>query len=359
MRWRRRPEGFNLAFLDIMSCGLGAIILIFMLVKYQTDDPGVEAGRLQAEVAGIQNEISAVASGNDALAAQIATLKRELQDEIQRSAQADEKRAAAAEELIALSKEISRLERRLAQQQQAAAAQKNAEPTATDKNLQQDHLIGLRVEGKRILILLDNSASMADERLVDIIKIKAANTAVKKAAPKWQRTLAIAQWIIERVPEDSRYVVVRYNDKAEFLPDAQWVRGNDAPARAAVIDAMHDLHPQNATNLHAALQLIKTGAFTPTDIYVITDSLPTKGFDSLSKLQRSRACGLFTAKATTVSGECREALFYAAIKSFANSRAKVNTVLLPIEGDPDAAYAYWLWAASTTGMMISPAGSWP
>ncbi|RLA22020.1 MAG: VWA domain-containing protein, partial [Gammaproteobacteria bacterium] len=34
---RRKTEGFNLAFLDIMSCGLGAIILVFMLVKYNAE----------------------------------------------------------------------------------------------------------------------------------------------------------------------------------------------------------------------------------------------------------------------------------------------------------------------------------
>ncbi|MEO1925140.1 MAG: VWA domain-containing protein, partial [Gammaproteobacteria bacterium] len=35
---RKKTEGFNLAFLDIMSCGLGAIILVFMLVKHNVND---------------------------------------------------------------------------------------------------------------------------------------------------------------------------------------------------------------------------------------------------------------------------------------------------------------------------------
>jgi len=356
-RSRRRPEGFNLAFLDIMSCGLGAIILIFMLVKYHSDAPGSETRQLQAQLAGLRDEITAIASNNRALNEQLEKLKRELQQAARGAAQAGRESDAAAGELIALTREINRLEETLARRKAESEAAQQPEPS--DDKLRQDHLIGLRVEGERILILVDNSASMAEERLVDIVKIKAAGVAAQKAAPKWRRTLAIARWIIERVPEDSEYIVARYNDSADFVPDSQWLSGADAGARAAVIQSLEELYPQAATNLHAALQLIKRGAVSPTDIYVITDSLPTKGFESLSALKRRKVCGSFTGKATTVSGECRLELFHAAVNRFANSRAKVNTVLLPIEGDPDAAYAYWLWAASTTGMMVSPAGSWP
>jgi len=32
---------------------------------------------------------------------------------------------------------------------------------------------------------------------------------------------------------------------------------------------------------------------------------------------------------------------------------------LPIEGDPSAVNEYWSWAASTGGLVISPAVTWP
>ena len=50
MRRHRRTEGFNLAFLDIMSCGLGAVILVFMLVKFNVSDSNIEENRLEREV---------------------------------------------------------------------------------------------------------------------------------------------------------------------------------------------------------------------------------------------------------------------------------------------------------------------
>ena len=199
---------------------------------------------------------------------------------------------------------------------------------------------------------------MADERLVDIIKIKASNTAAKIAAPKWQRAIAATEWILDRVPDSSQYMIIEYNAEANFLPDKNWRRGNDKNARATVDDALKKIYPRAATNLHAALTKVKTIAIAPTDIYVITDSLPTKGLGSLSAVTRIKECGLGGGKAN-VSGQCRRALFYAAIQSFARHPARVNAILLPIEGDPDAAYSYWLWAATTTGMLVSPSGNWP
>ena len=356
MRWssQRRPAGFNLAFLDIMACGLGAIILIFMLVKYHSEEPDTELDAMHDELAGIRSEIKTIESNNRELSAQLEALKQKLREQIRRSTQSEEEAGATVDELTRLIKEIADLEQELARQKQQAETPQKTE--SSKEKIYQEHLIGLRVSGRRILILLDNSASMADERLVDIVKIKASNIAAKKAAPKWQRAVAVAHWILDRIPEGSEYMVIHYNAKADFLPDRKWRSGDDAEARSAVSDALEKLHPTDATDLHAALALVKNNVILPTDIYVITDSLPTKG--RLSTLAKIKACGI--SSKNNVSGKCREALFYSAIryfKSFAN--AKVNTVLLPIEGDPDAAYAYWLWAATTTGMMISPAGSWP
>ena len=360
MRWwsKRKPEGFNLAFLDIMACGLGAITLIFMLVKYHSEQPDTNLNALQAELAGIQNEIKTIESDNSALSAQIEQQKQTLQRQIKQSAQSDQESSATAEEIISTAKEISALERKLAEQKQKADADTTRETTTSSKDkTEQDHLIGLRVSGRRIVILLDNSASMADERLVDIIRIKVSDTAKKKAAPKWRRAIAVAHWIIDRVPDKSEYMLIHYNTTANFLPDRKWLKGGDANARSKLFQAMEKLYPHDATNLHSALELIKTNSISLTDIYVITDSLPTQGVENLAIAQRLKACGI--GKITRVSGECRLALFFSAIKSFTRIPAKVNTVLLPIEGDPDAAHAYWSWAIATQGMMISPAGSWP
>ena len=50
MHRRRKAEGFNLALLDIMACGLGAIVLVFMVVKHNVSKPTAETGLLAADV---------------------------------------------------------------------------------------------------------------------------------------------------------------------------------------------------------------------------------------------------------------------------------------------------------------------
>lgn len=349
---RRATGGFNLAFLDIMACGLGAIILLFMLVKDQASAPSAELEMLQADLSAARAELRELEDAARDLSARNRDLQSELQSELESAEKSGAEAGGAAQEIIDLAKEIARLEsekaaqRRRLEQPQTAPAGDGAEK----------HLLGLRVEGDFILILLDSSASMADERLVDIVRIKAQDTAAKRAAPKWQRALATVQWIMERVPEGSRYMIVEYNEKADFVLE-KWLRGGDDNARAEARQALEKLHPHGGTNLQAALEFISARhiPLDPadiTDIYVITDSLPTKG---KYLLPQRFACGR---SKITVSGECRRALMYSAIKSF-QSNARVNTVLLPVEGDPDAAYAYWVWAASTTGTMISPGNAWP
>ena len=50
MRRHRKTEGFNLAFLDIMACGLGAVVLVFMLVKHNVTNPTPETDLLISDV---------------------------------------------------------------------------------------------------------------------------------------------------------------------------------------------------------------------------------------------------------------------------------------------------------------------
>jgi len=353
---QRRAVGFNLAFLDIMACGLGAIILLFMLVKDQAKAPSAELEMLQADLSAMRDEARELEDAARALTARIKTLRRDLQGELAGAAESNAAAGDAAGEIIKLAKEIARLEREKARQQQRLG---DAQTAPAGDSGAEKHLLGLRVEGKFILILLDSSASMAEERLVDIITIKARNIAAKRAAPKWRRALAAAQWIIKRVPENSRYMIVEYNDQANFVIE-KWLRGGDAGARKIAHQALEKLHPHGGTNLHAALKFITTRSIPldpayVTDVYVITDGLPTKGKYSLTQ---KITCGR---SKSTVSGECRNALFYTAVTFFSKKagNVRINTVLLPVEGDPNAAYAYWIWAASTTGVMVGPENAWP
>ena len=89
---RRRRQGntaFNLSFLDIMSCGFGAIVLLFLIMKHsEISAPNAEEARLQRDIAdryiqletleaqldGLNTAISAEEDASATMRAQIAAL---------------------------------------------------------------------------------------------------------------------------------------------------------------------------------------------------------------------------------------------------------------------------------------------
>ena len=58
LKKRKAVDGFNLAFLDVMACGLGAVILIFILVDFDafTPEPSEEREKLEQELAASESE---------------------------------------------------------------------------------------------------------------------------------------------------------------------------------------------------------------------------------------------------------------------------------------------------------------
>ncbi len=353
MHRHRKSEGFNLAFLDIMSCGLGAIVLVFMLVKHNVDNSVLETDLLTADMARLQQqekELQATlqslkdVSKSEAekiaeLKARVARLKNELRNN--KRSLVDKKG-----QLAALKNDIKK-----------APRHKKEDVVEDDRGGEEDYLMGLRVEGARIAILLDSSASMTDEKLLNVIKRKNGSLKQKMAGPKWQRTKRVAKWLLVRVPKNSKVTVISYNDKAKTLGKTLWFNAKNATVLGSIYREIDKIVPKGPTNLQRGLkELKKSGA---TSVYVVTDGLPTVGDSRYASLNPFASCSSLLGKSKTISGECRLKLFEHTIKESAPKDIKVNVVLLPIEGDPDASNAYWSWAASTGGLLISPASNWP
>lgn len=353
MRKRRKSEGFNLAFLDIMSCGLGAVILVFMLVKYNVGDAPIESDLLTADIERLelqqqelQQILEELQNVSQSEAEKIARLRARLalldQTLDQKELSLEQKKAR----LAALKKDIS--ERPIARKEDLVK---------DDRGGEEDYLMGLKVEGRRIGVLIDSSASMTDEPLLDIIKRKNGSAAEKKRGPKWQRTRKVVRWLMARVPKNSELMVVSYNTSVKSLANTSWTRVDTSAELQALYRELDTLVPEGATNLQKGLQEI--GKLGATDLYIITDGLPTVGESRYASLNPFAGCSSLLGKSSTISGECRVKLFRQTIKDSAPAGAKINIILLPIEGDPDAANEYWAWAARTGGLVISPALNWP
>ena len=351
MRKHRRSEGFNLAFLDIMSCGLGAVVLVFMLVKH-------DAGN---------------SSETDLLTKNVQQLELTREELTQTLARLQNISHARAEKTVRIRAGLAQIEQSISQKKtsltlkkdQLAALKKDIakRPIARTEDLVQEdrggeehYLMGLKVQGPRIAVLLDASASMTDETLIDIIKRKNGSIAGKRQGPKWLRTKKTLRWILARVPKTSQLSVIVYNSSVKSLGSPR-MKPDTPAALGAVYQELDALIPQGATNLQKGLQALSGQSVT--DLYVITDGLPTVGESRYASLNPFSGCSSLLGKSSTISGECRVKLFRQTLKETSIGPVKVNVILLPIEGDPDAVNEYWGWAAGSGGLLISPAVNWP
>lgn len=355
MRKRTESEGFNLAFLDVMACGLGAVILIFMLVKFNdtSPQPHDEEQRLKNELAQLikqHNDLtSSIASASGQQQQQLSSL-----DEIKKQiARLQQQAAATAQSLKDKTRALATLEQAV-----AAAPPKAADPVAIAGKGEESYLLGLKVEGSHIGILLDHSASMTNEKLLAIIKTKIGSDSEKRSAKKWQRTKRVARWLLARAPQTAKVSVVAFNNDAKVLGPKALISMSDEGDVKQISDAIETLIPEQGTNLQSALNKIAEVAPRMTNLYVITDGLPTLG-ERGSGLAAFRKCSSFFGKSLTITGQCRQYLFDHSISKSRLSGVQVNVILLPLEGDPGAADAYWRWSANTGGLVISPASSWP
>lgn len=354
---RRKTQGLNLAFIDIMSCGLGAIILVFILVK-----PGVavtpadETKKLREDLESAVTQEKKVSSDIEAARAKIAATEKNIQFIQSEVTRLQDELSKNNQGIVLQESRISAVKKSIT----ARPIKKTDDIISNENKGEEEYLLGLKVEGSRIGLLIDASSSMTDERLIDIIKTKAKPDAIKRVAPKWKRTKKIASWLLSRLPASSKVSVATFNSNSALLGGAAW---HDAGSAAAISSVLRDLDktiPTGATNLYKGLMRMQSLSPALTHLYVITDGLPTKGESNFPALNPFSSCFSLLGKANTISGECRARLFLQTVKDAApDHRVPVNVILLPLEGDPQAAPYYWRWTAATGGLLISPAQDWP
>jgi len=336
-----------------MASGLGAIILVLILVKQDVDKAPAPPDLLQADLARLQQQ-------DMRLQQSLSTARQGAEDSIAQTARMQSDIAALRVEIVQQSDAVKQQQSALSSIKninKPAPAAHNSDVVQNERGNEENYIMGLRVEGRRILFLIDSSASMTDERLIDIIRRKNSADSSKKKGPKWLRSKRIVRWLLARAPTDSRVAVVAYGSKATILGSGGWFSSSDGASVKKVYSDLDKLTPTGATNLQRGLQAAT--ALRPTDIYLLTDGLPTAGQSRFASLNPFSACGGLLGRSSTISGACRVKLFRQTLAESAPGGTKVNVILLPIEGDPQAAPQYWAWTAKTGGLLIAPAASWP
>lgn len=361
---RRSTSQFNLSFLDVMCCGFGAVVLLVMLLngdmiaarKEIVADLRSEVTRLEREVkagkeylVSLQNsmlETEAEIVRTEGLSTQvIASLKQTKLElaSLSGKSQADREHINALKsDLLSLDKESQRL----GSEQQASLA-KGPQVREFIGQGDRQYLTGLRLGGKRVLLLVDASASMLDETIVNIIVRRNLDDQSQRAAPKWQRTIRTVEWLTANLPTDSALQIYTFNTRADpVVKELQdrWIATTDSTNVNRMLAELRQTTPRGGTSLYHVFAAAARMQPRPDNILLLTDGLPTQG-------ERKSA-------QNTISGEERLRLFLKATAALPRS-VPVNTILFPMEGDPMAAVSFWRLALETGGSFLTPTRDWP
>jgi len=359
---RRKLTVFSLSFIDCICCGLGAIILLFVVVNSQntaqrqrvTAELASETNRWELEVlAGRRNliqarntldEITAEFAKTEGLSRKILQPLSEKRLEL---ADRDKQTLASREHANKLKADLKSLEEDVKRLQAGAKREeelgRNLRPFPGQGDRQ--YLTGLKMGGQRILILVDASASMLDETVVGVIRRRNMSSAEKLRAPKWRQAVATVDWLTANLPQDSRVQIYVFNESAgPLLEGGTWLEARDIDRLNQAVEKLRRLPPEKGTSLINAFEAAAKMSPAPDNLFLLTDGLPTMGKD---KPWGSR-----------VSADKRLSLFRDAVKRLP-AGLPVNTILMPMEGDPMAASEFWRLAVDTRGSFMCPAKDWP
>jgi cell division protein FtsB len=357
---RRTIEVFTLSFLDCICCGFGAVILFYTIVSAQsgvtrlkeTDRLSAEVSRLRQEVQDGSKNLATLRDTLDNTRQQAASARREtnrivtdLDSRREQLSSYDQQTVARRAHIEQLKADVRALEegtRRLeaGSPVKAPLGQEVGSRAATPRR----YITGLTLHGAHILVLLDVSASMLHQDLVSIIRLRNQDDAHKRAAAKWRRAVAIVDWLMTQVPAGSSYQVLTFNTQAQPLIAGGWLAGNDAAARARGMAALESIVPANGTSLYNAFAAARAVSPAADQIVLITDGLPTQG----------KSAGL----RRYVNSNERMRLFDEALSQLPE-HVPIDCVLLPMQGDLQAAHRFWHLARVSDGTLLMPSRDWP
>ena len=361
---RRSLNVFSLSFLDAMTCGFGAVVLLYMVINAATGlrtdrltgQLKAEADRLDVEVLeGHRNlvelrnslrEVERQEVVSRGLSARLIETIKELEIELATYEETTLARQEHINKLMADLKALEESNRRL-------SASVPREEDGGDKvrsfvgDGDRQYLTGLKVGGQRVLILVDASASMLGENLVNIIRRRNLPPERRVLSDKWQHALASVDWLTTQIPATSQFQIYTFNETTRaVVPDSkgQWLDASDPTVLDDAVEKLRAVIPEKGTSLLEAFRSIDTLVPVPDNVILLTDGLPTRGKSP--------------PKGTTITARQRLKLFDQAYDVVPRG-VPMNVLLYPMEGDPRAASSFWQLAMATRGSFMSLSEDWP
>ena len=357
---RRDFNIFSLSFLDIMSCGLGAVILVYIIVNHATGAPTNDR-RLLAEVKGYEQQLEAtrenlkllkkraseqkvgINSTETNLAELLASIKK-LETEL---ALLMEQGISQEESIETLKSELKELELEAGNLEGSIEVSEKVALRNIVGEGDRQYLTGIRVGGERLLILLDASASMLDSTIVNIIRRRNLPDEEKLASEKWQRAIRTVEWITANMADNASFQLFTFNESAQPAltgTGTKWLNTANPEDLEQVLSAVRKIIPGGGTSLHHAFSAANQLKPGPDNIFLVVDGLPTLGFE--------------VPRRSTIKNKDRIALFNRSL-DLLPLNSSINIILFPMEGDPMATSSYWHLAQVTGGSFLAPSEDWP
>lgn len=362
---RRQFNVFSLSFLDVMACGLGAIVLFYMIITAQVASRAADVSvDLQAETDKLEEQVldgrKNLIRARNVLEArqqeQVATegearrLQEILQQLLEELATYENDSAATKDSVEKLRSDIERLEkakRQLAAKSSDTAPQTGQQIRAFGEGGTRQYLTGMKMGGERVLILVDTSTSMLARTYVNVVRFRNMSDELKRKAPKWQQALDTVDWLTAQLQSGNKFQVYSFNEDVKSVlegTEGAWIDVSKSDLDRTV-EQLRTIIPDNGTSLYKAFKAVSEMNPLPDNIYLLTDGLPTQGKTA-------------PAESELVKVRQRIDFFNKAVKELPR-RVPVNILLFPMDGDPDAAILFWQLALTTRGSFLSPSRDWP
>lgn len=373
-RWAS-PSG--LAFLDILCCGLGAAVLLLLIVRHEP--PYESEGRETREmvslmVSQLTQKISNVEAENNTRREEVLGLEKNLHLERRRNQRSASESSSSVQNTLGLVQTLGEEEARgeiLRSKIKNLQASIDKSQSGIQESVSRYGLEGIQLTGKdRVVVALDVSASMLHEELVGIIRLRVSNSSKQQLAAKWVQAKNALKWGVEQIDSQSRFQIFLFSERVEQLVnisppkfsvgDPKWLRKASQTGKKESLDfRLMDKLPTGGTNLSALFQKISQLQPKPKHILLITDGLPNQ----INVKNRNRISGCNTKDARTsglLTGECRTHVAIDSISLLGSSLANipVDVILLPLQGDPGAVRFYSLVTAQSGGRLLVPTSDW-
>lgn len=348
----RRFNAFSLSFLDIMACGFGAVTLLFLILRHNVIEEVRPDPKLSAEVEMLQEDVKEAEEERVELLNSIEALELRLVEaqglstrfltdleEVEESIQSDPE-----ERIAKLRKTVEELEQETAKMEEVEFGDK-VRQFLGEGNRQ--YLTGLVLGGERVMILVDGSASMLADTVVNAVRRRNMEPEQRVESPKWRWTVRTVEWLLAQLPPSSRFQVYIFNTEAEpAVPgsEGEWLDAADSLQLEDAVEGLRAFAPEGGTSLENAITALKDFSELPDNLFLLTDGLPTQGKSPPGSAM--------------VSGEQRRRNFLTAVEKLP-AGVPVNTILFPMEGDPEAAALFWQFAMATNGAFVAPSRDWP